>query len=235
MKQHPFILAFLSALLFFAVPQKSTAQDNRDFETWTSAEFRYRPTKKWRIGLEAQLRLKENSSEIDGYFSELVGGYEIFKGFRTLLGFRFIRRNDNMGRIQGYENFVRLHLDAVYKHEVDRLGLNYRFRYQTRDELGVTNENGDFADHTLRLKIGSEYNFRKWKLDPQLSAEIFHHSERNKEDGFDKFRITFGTEYKFKKAGRLGLFYRFEKEINKTNPASTDIIRIQYVYTLKGY
>lgn len=222
-------------LLFFTGLGYVQAQENRDFETWTSAEFRYRPTKKWRIGLEAQLRLKENSSEIDGYFGELTGGYEIFKGFRTMLGFRMISRNDNTGRQQGYENFVRLHLDASYRHKIERLGLNYRLRYQTRDELGVTNENGDFADQMLRLKIGTEYNFKKWKLDPQLSAEIFHENDRNEEEGFDKFRVTFGTEYKFKKWGRLGLYYRYEREINKTNPASVDIIRIQYIYTLKGY
>ena len=212
-----------------------SAQESRDLETWTSAEFRYRPAKRWRIGLEGQLRLKENSSVIDGYFAELTGGYEVFKGFRTSLGFRLISKNDNTGRQQGYENYVRLHADALYKHEVKRLGLSYRLRYQTRDELGVTNENGDFADHTLRLKIGTEYNFRKWKLDPQLSAEIFHENNRNEEEGFDKFRVTFGTEYKLKKWGRLGLYYRYEQEINKTNPAKTDIIRIKYVYTLKGY
>lgn len=235
MKKHNYLLVSLALLLFFGALEGIWAQENRDFETWTSAEFRYRPSKKWRLGLETQLRLKENSSEIDGYFGELTGGYEIFKGFRATLGVRLISKNDNTGKQQGYENFVRLHADALYKHKIDRLGLNYRLRYQTRDELGVTNENGDFADNTIRLKIGTEYNIRKWKLDPQLSAEIFHQNERNEDEGFDKFRITFGTEYKFKKWGRLGVFYRFEREINKTNPASTDIIRLQYVYTLKGY
>ena len=235
MKKHNYLLVSLALLLFFVGLEDIWAQENRDFETWTSAEFRYRPSKKWRLGLETQLRLKENSSEIDGYFGELTGGYEIFKGFRATLGVRLISKNDNTGKQQGYENFVRLHADALYKHKIDRLGLNYRLRYQTRDELGVTNENGDFADNTIRLKIGTEYNIRKWKLDPQLSAEIFHQNERNGDEGFDKFRITFGTEYKFKKWGRLGVFYRFEREINKTNPASTDIIRLQYVYTLKGY
>ena len=235
MKLNQHLINCLAGLFFLLGSGYATGQENSDLETWTSAEFRYRPTKKWRVGLEGQLRLKENSSEIDGYFAELTGGYEIFKGFRTTLGFRLISKNDNTGKQQGYENYVRLHADALYKHKVKRLGLNYRFRYQTRDELGVTNENGDFADQTLRLKIGTEYNFRKWKLDPLLSAEIFHENNRNEDEGFDKFRVTFGTEYKFKKWGRLGLFYRYEREIDKTNPASTDIIRVQYVYTLKGY
>lgn len=222
-------------LLFWVLMQPLKAQDLRDFETWTSAEFRYKPSKKWRIGIEAQLRLKDNSSEIDGYITELTGRYEIFKNFQVLGGFRLIRKNDNTGRVQGYENYVRLHADAMYSHKLSRLGLNYRLRYQTRDELGVSNEQGDFADQYFRLKIGTKYDFRKWKLDPQLSAEIFHHSEKTEVNEFNKFRVTFGTEYKFDKWGRIGVFYRYEQEINTQNPRSTDIIRIQYVYTLKGY
>lgn len=211
------------------------AQDLRDFETWNSAEFKYRPNKKWAFGLEGQLRMKENSSVVDGYFAELTGGYELFKNFDLALGFRFIRRNDNKGAIQGYENHVRVHFDVKYAHKLSRFRLNYRLRYQNRDELGVTNDNGDFADHTLRLLAGLRYDFRKWKLDPELSAEIFHVSERNEDEGFDKFRLTFGTSYKFKKAGRLGLYYRYEKELNKSNPRVTDILRVKYVYTFKGY
>ncbi|MGI9532647.1 DUF2490 domain-containing protein [Lutimonas sp.] len=222
------------ALIFWG--QVSWAQeDRRDFESWTSAELRYKPTKRWKTGMELQMRLKENSSEIDGYFAELTGGYEIFKNFDVGLGLRFIRKNDNTGAVQGYENHGRIHADASYKHKINRLALGYRLRYQNKDELGVSNENGDFADQYIRLKVGTEYDFKKWKLDPQLSAEIFHHSEKNEENEFNKFRITFGTDYKFKKAGKIGVYYRYEKEINTADPRSTDILRIRYIYTFKGY
>lgn len=216
--------------------QVTWAQDDqRDFESWTSAELKYKPSKRWRTGVELQMRLKDNSSVIDGYFAEFTGGYEIFKNFDAGLGFRFIRKNDNTGAVQGYENYGRIHADVRFKHKIDRLNLGYRLRYQNKDELGVSNENGDFADQYIRLKVGTEYDFKKWKFDPQLSAEIFHHSEKNEENEFNKFRITFGTDYKFKKAGKIGLYYRYEKEINTTDPRSTDILRIRYIYTLKGY
>lgn len=228
-------LGFIFLFLLCCVQVNWAQDDQRDFESWTSAELRYKPTKRWKTGMELQMRLKENSSVIDGYFAELTGGYEIFKNFDLGLGFRFIRKNDNKGAIQGYENYGRIHADASYKHKINRLALGYRLRYQNRDELGVSNENGDFADQYIRLKVGTEYDFKKWKLDPQLSAEIFHHSERNEENEFNKFRITFGTDYKFKKAGKIGLYYRYEKEINTANPRSTDILRIRYVYTFKGY
>ncbi len=224
-----FLLVFLCGSMLYG------QDDNRDFESWTSAELRYKPTKRWKTGMELQMRLKDNSSVIDGYFVELSGAYELFKNFDLGLGFRFIRKNDNKGAVQGYENHGRIHVDASYKHKIERFALGYRLRYQNKDELGVTNENGDFADQYIRLKVGTEYDFKKWKLDPQLSAEIFHHSEKNEEAGFNKFRVTFGTDYKFKNAGKIGVYYRYEKEINADDPKSTDILRIRYIYTFKAY
>lgn len=211
------------------------SQDSRDLETWTSAEFRYRPSAHWRLGIEGQLRLNENSSEVDAYFTEITGGYELARNLWLIGGFRLIRKIDEEHGSRKHQNHVRLHLDAKYSYDLDRWNLNARFRYQTRDELGVSNEQGDFADNYLRLKLGAGYNIRKWSLDPQISTEIFHHSEKNEEYGFNKFRVSVGTEYSFRKLGKLGLFYRYEHEINTEEPRTTDIIRIQYVYTLKGY
>ena len=58
--------------------------------------------------------------------------------------------------------------------------------------------------------------------------------EMCQENGFDKYRLTLGTEYKFKKMGTLGLFYRFEKELNESIPETTKIIGIKYSYTIKN-
>lgn len=224
-------------LLLFLLTGMHTvcSQDLRDLESWTSAEFRYMPAPRWRIGIEGQLRLDQNSSEVDAYFSELTGGYEFFNNFWVIGGFRLIRKIDDEHEARKHQNHIRLHLDAKYSYDLNRFNLNARFRYQTRDELGVSNAQGDFADHYVRLKLGSVYNIRKWKLDPQVSTEIFHHSEKNEEYGFNKFRVSVGTEYSFEKLGKLGLFYRYEHEINTEEPRTTDIIRIQYVYTLKNY
>jgi long-subunit fatty acid transport protein len=179
--------------------------------------------------------MKENSTEIDAYFTELTGGYQLLDNFWLIGGFRFIRRRNDASPSTDDENHIRLHADARYGHSIKRLNLNARLRYQTRDELGVSNAEGDFANHYVRLKLGAVYDFRSWKLDPQISTEVFHHSQKNEEYGFNKFRVSLGTEYSFNNWGKLGLFYRYEHEINAEEPRTTDIIRIQYVYTLKGY
>ncbi len=234
-KQGKYESLFIFAGIFLFVNTSfSQESDPSDFETWTSAAVKYKANKKWDFGLEQQLRLKENSSVVSGYFTELNATYEPIKNFGFGAGLRFIRKNDTKGNKQGYENHLRFNLDAYFKHKLERFDFKYRLRYQNRDELGVSTSDGDFPNQYVRLKGGMEYNIRKWKLDPEFSAEIFYHSQKEDDDeGFNKYRITLGTSYKFKKAGKIGMYYRFEQEINAVQPKSTNILRIKYIYTFK--
>lgn len=211
----------------------SLAQQDEDFNIWSAAELRYELDKNWSFGIEGQIRLKENVSVIDEYFGEISVQRKLSKGFRLRNGFRFIRENDNQGNIQGYENHIRFHLDLIYKHDLDRLTFKYRLRYQNKNELGITRRGGDYAAQRIRLKTTGEYDFRNWKLDPELSGEIFNSFEKKgSENGFDKFRINFGTTIRINKKNDINLLYRFEKEFNVLNPDSFHILSIKYNYTI---
>ena len=226
-------ILFFAISLFFINDTFSQEDNNSDFETWSSIGFNYKTKGKWDFGIEEQLRLKDNSSVIDGYFTELSTKFDPFKHFEFGAGIRFIRKNDTKGKKQGYENHFRFHLDAYFKEKWSRLSFKTRLRYQNRDELGVSNAEGDYAKQNLRLKVGLDYDIKKWKLDPEISAEIFYYFEHEQVNQFSKYRVTIGTDYKIKKAGKIGLFYRFEQELNTLNPQKTNILRIKYVYTLK--
>jgi hypothetical protein len=216
-----------------------TAQDGqyievRDFETWTSGKLKLKANKKWNFGLQAQMRLDNNSSELKGFFTELSTGYKLFKGMKIGAGIRYINKNDNEGAVQGAEHYFRYNLDATYKHKIDRLALKYRFRYQNRNEMGISKEEGDVHLQYFRLKASIEYNIKDWKLDPVLSGEIFNKYEKNGySNGFSDYRITIGTNYKTKGYGEIGLFYRLENEITSFYPKTTHILRVKYTYTLK--
>ncbi len=205
----------------------------RDLESWGSLNLKYKISKKWRIGLEEQFRFSNNSSEIDSYFTELSTDYNFSKHVFGGIGFRYIRQNDNVGKIQGFENHTRFHFDLGYSHNLQRFSLEYRLRFQTKNELGISKEEGDHANNHLRLKVAAGYNIKKWKLDPEFSAEIFRHYEKGEQNGFNKFRFTIGTKYKMKSFGKIGVFYRMEKELNVNYPMTTNIIGFKYTYTLK--
>lgn len=211
--------------------QNGTYETIRDLESWTSAKLKYRHSNKLDFSLEQQLRLKDDASTVDQYFTEFTVGYDILKPLNLAVGARYVKENDNVGKIQGYETHFRWNTDLTYKHSIERFDLKYRLRYQNKDELNVTELEGDTATQTARLKVGMDYNIRNWKFDPNLSAEIFNRLSNN--EGFNRIRLTLGTSYAFKKAGELGAFYRYEKQLMAENPKTTNIIGIKYQYTLK--
>ncbi|WP_341227581.1 DUF2490 domain-containing protein [uncultured Arcticibacterium sp.] len=221
----------LQVIIFVFLPFAIFAQTEeavrvQDLETWSSLEFEYEITPKFSLNLEEQLRLKENSSTIDSYFTELSGKYELWKDFSIDTGFRFIRSNDTNGKIQGYENHIRYQFDASYKHKIDKFELKYRLRYQNKKELNSDNLN----EAVTRLKLSLDYNFKNWKLDPELSGEVF--SPLN-ESQIDKYRLTLGTSYKIGQNGKIKAFYGFENTTNSESLKHSDIIGLNFKYTLK--
>jgi hypothetical protein len=123
-------------------------------------------------------------------------------------------------------------LDVTFKHKVKALKFQYRFRYQNKNEIGLSSENGDSYKHYLRLKAAIKYSINDWKFDPIFSTEIFR--DMTKVTGeFDKLRFTLGTSYDFKKLGELGLYYRHERELGFSYPKTTSIVGLNYTFTLK--
>lgn len=223
--------------VFFSVLFISTtyAQDTNGLASWNSIGIEYKLNKKLSLGLEQHLRLKDDLSEIDEYFTQFEGEYKLFKNFKLGTGFRYVRENDTEGNIQGYENHFRYHLDAKYKHKLNNFSFGYRLRYQNKNELGISTNDGDYAKQNIRFKTSLGYNIKKWPLDPGFSAEIFNRFEEGEDDnGFSKYRLTFGTDFKIKKFGKIKLYYRVEKELNVDLPETTNIIGLKYTYTFKN-
>ena len=221
-------------ILLIVITSSISYSQNSDFANWTTIGLEYKLNKKWNIGIEEQLRLKEDISTIDEYFTQLNTEYSVSKNFKLGGGLRYIRENDNEGKIQGYENHFRFNADASFKQHINNFTIKYRLRYQNKNELGVSNSEGDYANQHIRFKTAIGYNFKNWKLDPKFSAEIFNHFEEGKKNGYDKYRLTIGTEYKLKNLGEIKIFYSIEKELNERFPKTTNIIGLKYTYTIKN-
>lgn len=233
MKQHSPYLILIVALMLVKTGF-SQSEDTKDLENWSAINLKYKLNKKWSFELEEQLRLDDNISEVSEYITEIGTQYSISKKIDIGAGLRYIRENDNEGNIQGYENHFRFHIDASYKHKIDAFSLKYRVRYQNKNELGVSAEGGDYAKQNIRFKTSVAYDIKNWKLDPKFSAEIYNHIEEGEDNGFSKYRLTLGTDYKIKKFGKIGLFYRIQKELNVDIPKTTKIIGLKYSYTFKN-
>lgn len=219
----------LLILLFLTSLTTVFAQDSvlvRDFETWSGVTLKKSfLEKKLDLQLTQEFRLNSNSTHMNNYFTEVGAGYEILKGFEFGMNYRFIRNNTK----NGYKNEQRWNADLSYKHDISRLTLGYRFRYQHKDEIGLSKDEGDDPISKYRFRLKAEYNIKNWKLDPYISSEIFYANqvtrvnyvpsitETNNISGFEKIRFTLGTSYKFNKNFTLNGFYRLEREF-KTYP-----------------
>jgi len=211
-----------------AQAQEGTYYTVRDLELWTSAKFKYKMNKNWSLGVEQQFRFKDDASVVDKYFTEMDLKRDLGKHFSIGLGGRFIRNNDTQGKIQGFENHYRWNTDLGFTHDIHRFSMNYRLRYQAANEFRVE----DDSKKTMRFKIESTYNIKKWSLDPTVSVEIFN--QLTNSEGFNKLRFTIGTEYKMKSFGEIGVFYRMEKELQGIYPKTTNIAGFTYQYTFKN-
>ena len=120
---------FLWVLIFFQKGIYAQNQETilvRDFESWNSIGIAYKPSKNWLFELDEQLRLKENASVINAYFTEFETKYSVTNHWSFTGGFRYIRENDNKGKNQGYKSLYRYQFDLKYQHDIKRFTLGYR-------------------------------------------------------------------------------------------------------------
>lgn len=226
------IHALIAAVIFIhGTSLSAQSEDLEDQELWVGAQFCYKPNKKWVFGLEQQLRRKDNFKTTDQYFTEANLKHYISKNMYLGLGGRYISKNDTKGKKTGYEKHVRLNADLGYKHKLDAFKFYYRVRLQGKNERNVSELEGDKTEHTLRFKASTLYAIKKWPLDPKVSAELFN--DLGVPASVNQFRITIGTNYQAKHFGEFGLFYRFQRQVNRTPVLPTHIFGMRYKYTLK--
>ena len=136
--------------------------------------------------------------------------------------------------IRQYTSMSLFRKKGIAKNEIKDFKIGYRLRYQNKNELGISYDEEDYANQNIRFKTSLEYNIKNWKLDPKFSAEIFNKFQEGEENGFNKYRLTLGTDYKTKNFGKIGVFYRYQKELNVDFPDSSNIIGLKYIYTIKN-
>lgn len=207
--------------------------DGNDFSSWNSIGVDYTFKKKLKLGLEYHMRFKENASVMDANFTEIFLDYKLFKRFHVGGAVRFIDENDNKGKKQGIRDHFRFQLDVAYKYKFKRFSFGHRLRYQNKNEFGAMADENEIPSEILRFKSSIDYNIKKWPLDPVFAAEIFNRGKGDESRQFSKYRLTFGTKYKWKKIGDFGINYRYEKSLIDGNlPMNLNIIELKYRYSI---
>lgn len=199
----------------------------KDLELWTSAGVSKKINKHWKISLDQEVRFINEMSAFDVWFSDLGIDYKLNKHIRFGTNYRFYQvENDNAQ----LETQHRLSVDFKYKQKIERFGLEYRMRFQNKDEDFLDNES-DKNIANIRNRLSVEYDIKNFKADPFFDIELYRRMYDLENGRLSKLRWTLGVQFPVYKNSDIKLFYRLDNELNEMYPKDTYIIGLGYSYS----
>jgi hypothetical protein len=204
-----------------------------DFEVWLKAGIKYEISDRWDLALEEQIRFDDDANALKNYHTELELKFKVDKLLDLILATRYITRNDNRGNRQGFEDHFRYQLGLGLKHDLGQFELKHRLLYQHRNEIGLSEDEGDVSRRYFRLRSGFTYKIKDWKYDPELNLEYFGAMNKAEAGIENSIRFTIGTERKYKKVGEFGIYYRYETTLGTIVDEITHVLALKYTYTIK--
>jgi hypothetical protein len=168
------------------------------------------------------------------YFTQVKVNYSLFKKLSLSGGVRYITKNDDVGNIQGNKYYFRYQFDASFDQKIAKnLVLSLRLRYQNKNQLGLSEDEGDNAIEYTRFRAGLETRLKPLKLNLKLFAELFNeHQGVDENNGFNRQRFTLKLNRKFKDFGTFGVFYALQDDTSKPIKSSKSIVGFKYTYRL---
>ncbi|MDB4447649.1 DUF2490 domain-containing protein [Roseivirga sp.] len=220
-------------LLFCALTSSLAGQTNNrvtDTEVWLKTGAKIDLFERWELGVQEQIRFDDDVNALKNFHTEMELTFKPTDNLSLHVVSRYITRNDNRGAIQGFEDLFRYQFGVSYKHALGDLRLKYRALYQHRNEIGISESQGNIPEKFLRLRTSATYKIKNWKYDPEFRVEYFN--ALNDEVGTNnQFRLGIGTERDYKEFGELGFFYLFESSLGLNIKELTHIFSFKYTYS----
>lgn len=191
--KYSLLLLFTIALAAFQV---SAQEVENEFQARTKLKLSFEPLKDVKVSLTPEIRFND-AFDYDKFQIEGDVKYSPIKYLDLGASYRFIG-NQNKDNETEFANRYAIYAKTQYKIE--------RFKPSLR--VSYTNfSDDDKNDHFLRYKIGTEYNIKKSKITPEISAEIF---QSLTDSNLYKMRYSAGASYKLKKNNYIDLSYKFD-------------------------
>ena len=198
------------------------------------AEVEKKVNKQLSVGVEAELRTRNNFKTMDRWSLGLDASYKFNKWLKADAGYTLLNTNfheDISYKSSGnYNNWrpsywgirhrVHASLTGTYKFQNNlRLSLRERWQYTYRPEKTVTRwdfDNSCWEDkvrsgkgkNQLRSRLQLEYDKKKALLTPYASVELYNAW------AIEKIRYTVGTDINVAKNHAFNVFYRYQNMKN---------------------
>jgi hypothetical protein len=222
-KKH-FWIALLSGIFFVSIAQ---AQQN-DFGIWAGVSISHKFTQRLSGTVEEQIRLNQNATAIDQYFTDLSLEYSLSKKFKFAFGYRFI----NNFQQTYYSKRHRIYADLSYKTKFSMLQFILRTRLQEQQKDIYSSETGYIPAWYSRNKITTKLDLNR-KYTPYASAEMMYliKAPNVSINYIEKWRYCFGVEYDFNRMHSLDFYYLIQRDRMINEPITLYAFSINYKFT----
>ena len=224
-----FLFKIIIVLLAGFVCDNSVLSQTKDFQYWSDVKLEAEILKNISVEIEEEIRLTENISKIEDYFTDVGISYNFWDNFTIAGYYRFVRRNERDGRIS---NIHRYYFDLKYEKKIKRYELSIRTRYQSRYKNINSDDFGFKPQNHNRNKLGLAYDIYRSPLKPQVWFEVYYQLNNPEGNVIDKIRFAPEVGYRINNHIRINLYYLIEKEYNVNNPQINYILGTGFLYKL---
>lgn len=223
-----FLFIFLSAFL------SSQAQTN-DFGIWTSVGAE-KELGKWNFSGEAELRTKENSTNIDRLSIGLSADYQLFKPIKIGGGYEFIYFNDTE-----YLDFQPRHRANLFIQGKQKFGdftfsLRERVQVTAKDVSDRLKESGKIDNYKVnpeymwRNKLKVSYNIPHFPINPAFSVESFYTLNNPDGNTFEQLRYSLSLNYKLSKHHSFEVYGLYDQEFDSEDAIQPYVLGVGYKF-----
>jgi hypothetical protein len=196
---------------------------------WTTVSVDKKITRHWSVGLDEELRLFDNMSRINLFFTNVGVTYKI-NSFKFSLVYRFVNKNQD----EYYSKRHRLYFDAAYKYNIKKFTIAYRLRFQGQVRDYYSSDFGRSIESYSRSKFDFSYDVKKYspfvaaEFRFQISNPSFHEADKL----WDRMRYYAGCTYSFNRMHSVQLYYMFQHDFNNNRLENDFTLGVQYSLNL---
>lgn len=204
-----------------------------DAGMWTTFSADFGLNKKTSIIFAEELRIRENYSRLNLFYTNIGLEYALNKYIKTSLVYRPIQKylDDNT-----FSNRHRLMWDASVKYKIKKFSFSYRHRLQVEAKNIQSSELGHVPEWYSRNKVEIGYQATK-KLAPYFSIEMRYQLADPRlitaYHEWDRVRYQMGVDYKLNGFSKMGVYYLIQKLFNVNSSEYLYITGLEYSISLK--
>jgi hypothetical protein len=204
-----------------------------DAHLWTGIGLNASLNKNIELNYKTQTRFYKNATTLRVYFNQLGFSYQVAKGFKVGMAYRFSRKL-KAGTYFASEN--RFMFNASYGYKIKTIGTKFSARVRFQNGFDRLKPINDIIypniTNKLRVKLTAKYKHKDFKrIQPYVSYEFFKSIDNQSFEFSITQRFSGGLFFDLPYKNELKLAYIYQKN-NGNIIEIRHIYMIQYAYNL---